>query len=326
MYYSQASKYEPKIEKSESKKDKVQYLKMHYQEKVNAFYMFEVLFYSSATTYLSIFFNKLDYNLALIFIFIFPFFIVGFIFRYFIYSIGIRLSNNLITSFIPLLFIIAKINTPLMEVLHFINKKIGGRGEEENVREELNAILENAHEDGSLESSEYQILSNMMKFHDVHVADIMTPRTVIYSLNANKTVEEVLNSNGLKMYSRIPIWEGDSLDKGLIGYVLTKDILQAALNGKKDKKLREFQRQIYFVPENIELDSALEQFLKNKQQFMMVIDEYGGIDGLLSMEDVMETILGVEIIDEMDKFEDLRTFAIKNRDKRIANSQKNLDI
>lgn len=326
MYYSQAAKYEPKIENSESKKDKVQYLKLHYQEKVNAFYMFEVLFYSSATTYLSIFFNKLDYNLALIFIFIFPVFIVGFIFRYFIYSVGIRLSNNLITSLIPLLYIIAKINTPLMEVLHFINKKIGGRGEEENVREELNAILENAHEDGSLENSEYQILSNMMKFHDVHVADIMTPRTVIYSLNANKTVEEVLNSNGLKMYSRIPIWEGDSLDKGLIGYVLTKDILQAALNGKKDKKLREFQRQIYFVPENIELDSALEQFLKNKQQFMMVIDEYGGIDGLLSMEDVMETILGVEIIDEMDKFEDLRTFAIKNRDKRIANSQKNLDI
>lgn len=205
-----------------------------------------------------------------------------------------------------------------MSFLQLLAEKIGGRKVDEDTREELDAMVESAHDEGSIDSSEYRILKNIIKFKEVFVSDVMTPRTVVFSLNADKTIEEVLNNNGLKMYSRIPLWEGESLDKGLIGYILSKDILQAALSGKTNITLREFMRVINFIPENVELDVALDQFLNNKQHLMAVIDEYGGFDGLITMEDVLETILGVEIMDEADRIEDLRSLAIKKRDRRIS--------
>lgn len=320
LYYSQENKYSQYIKSSNTLNSKIQYLKTHYEEKVNAFYLFEVFFYSSATTYLNHFFNDNHLNWAIVFTFVLSLFIIGFIVRFFIYSLGIRFSNKLIIPFISLIYLFAKLNAPIQVILQLINEKIGGRKDEEDPREELNAILENAHEEGSMENTEYRILTNMMKYHDVHVSDIMTPRTVVFSLSADKTIGEVMTSSGVRMYSRIPIWENDSLDKGLIGYVVAKDILQAALQGKTELKLKEFNRKIYFIPENIELDVALEHFLKTKQHFLMVIDEYGGVSGLLSMEDVLETILGEEIVDEFDKIDDLRTFAMKIRDKRISQS------
>ena len=319
LYYSQASKYEDFISNSNIKQKKIQYLKLHYQEKVNAFYMFEVLFYSTSTTYLSIFFNNLDFNWIVTSLLILPIFTFGFILRFLIYSIGIRFSNILIVNLIGLLYYFAKINTPLIGILQMINHKVGGRNDDEDARDELKSMVETAHEEGSIEASEYRILKNIMKFNDVYVCDVMTPRTVVISFEADRLVEDVIHEVGLRVYSRIPIWEGDSLDKGLIGYVLSKDILHAALNGKQKTKLRDYIRQIHFVPENVELDVALEHFLKNKQHLMVVIDEHGGFDGLISMEDVLETILGVEIMDEADKIEDLRSLATMKRDKRIAN-------
>ncbi len=205
-----------------------------------------------------------------------------------------------------------------MSFLQLLAEKIGGRKVDEDTREELDAMVESAHDEGSIDSSEYRILKNIIKFKEVFVSDVMTPRTVVFSLNADKTIEEVLNNNGLKMYSRIPLWEDESLDKGLIGYILSKDILQAALSGKTNITLREFMRVINFIPENVELDVALDQFLNNKQHLMAVIDEYGGFDGLITMEDVLETILGVEIMDEADRVEDLRSLAIEKRDRRIS--------
>lgn len=210
-----------------------------------------------------------------------------------------------------------------MNFLQLLAEKIGGRKVDEDTREELDAMVETAHDEGSIETSEYRILKNIIKFKEVFVSDIMTPRTVVISLNADKTIEEVINNNGLKMYSRIPIWEGESLDKGLLGYILSKDILQAALSGKTNLTLREFIRTINYIPENVELDVALDHFLNNKQHLMAVIDEYGGFDGLITMEDVLETILGVEIMDEADRIEDLRSLAIKKRDKRISIFMKN---
>jgi CBS domain containing-hemolysin-like protein len=94
--------------------------------------------------------------------------------------------------------------------------------------------------------------------------------------------------------------------------------LYAALKGNSSKKLRDFSREVYIIPENAELDKALDQFLQRKQHIAIVVDEYGGVEGLLTMEDVMETILGVEIVDEADKVVDLRLVAKERRDKRIA--------
>ncbi|MGA2296429.1 MAG: CBS domain-containing protein, partial [FCB group bacterium] len=120
------------------------------------------------------------------------------------------------------------------------------------------------------------------------------------------------------MYSRFPVWEGESLDKGVIGYTMSREVYHAALTGKSGQKLRELARDIYFIPENAELDIALDRFIKRRQHLFIVVDEYGGVEGLLTMEDVLETILGVEIVDEADKVVDLREVAKHLRDKRIA--------
>jgi len=103
----------------------------------------------------------------------------------------------------------------------------------------------------------------------------------------------------------------------VIGYVTTKDVLNAALNNQNEKTLSDFARPINFIPENAVLGVALEELLLNKQHLYLVVDEYGGIEGLISLEDVIETILGEEIIDEADKVADLRLLAKQKREARI---------
>ena len=197
-------------------------------------------------------------------------------------------------------------------------KLITGKTEQEASREELTAMVESARQEGTLDDEEYRILKNIMHFSDVLVSDVMTPRTVVFSCNAMKTVGEIVNLPEMQMYSRIPIWDGNSLDDGVIGYVMSKDVYYAALTGKNNLPLKNLLREIDVIPENAQLDMALNRFLKKRQHIFLVVDEYGGIEGIITMEDVLETILGVEIVDEADRIVDLRELAKLHRDKRIA--------
>ncbi|MCS6809302.1 MAG: CNNM domain-containing protein [Bacteroidota bacterium] len=191
------------------------------------------------------------------------------------------------------------------------------KDDDEVVREELDEILETAHDEGSLDIGEYQRLKNFVRFNEVLVSDVMTPRTVIFSCSCDMTVEETIKLPELQQYSRFPIYEADSIDS-VIGYVLTKDVLWAFINRQHTLQLRELSREVYFIPENIDLDRALQNFLERRQHLFVVVDEYGGVEGLITMEDVMETLLGAEILDEVDKISNLRALAAKHRDERIA--------
>jgi CBS domain containing-hemolysin-like protein len=191
------------------------------------------------------------------------------------------------------------------------------RDDEEIIREELDEILETAHDEGSLDAEEYKRLKNFVRFNEVYVLDVMTPRTVIFSCPCHLTVEEAIKLPEMRQYSRFPVYEEDSIDS-VVGYVLTKDIFWSLLSGQKDVLLRNLSREVYFIPENIDLDRALQNFLERREHLFVVVDEYGGVEGLLTMEDVMETLLGVEILDEMDKVSNLRHLAAERRDERIA--------
>lgn len=191
------------------------------------------------------------------------------------------------------------------------------RDDEEVIREELDEILETAHDEGSLDADEYKRLKNFVRFNEVYVSDVMTPRTVIFSCPCHLTVEEAIKLPEMRQYSRFPVYEEDSIDS-VVGYVLTKDIFWSLLSGQKDVLLRDLSREVYFIPENIDLDRALQNFLERREHLFVVVDEYGGVEGLLTMEDVMETLLGAEILDEMDKVSNLRHLAAERRDERIA--------
>lgn len=189
--------------------------------------------------------------------------------------------------------------------------------EEEEAREELEALVETAREEGALDAGEYRIMTNIMRLSSIEVSDVMTPRTVVSSLNAEHTVEDVIKLPELQMFSRMPVYDGADLD-AVVGYVMTKDILRAALAGRNTVHIAKLKRDVAFIPENIMLDKALEQFLQKRQHLFMVVDEYGGVEGLITMEDVLETMLGAEIIDEADHVVDLRALAKQRRDARIA--------
>lgn len=188
---------------------------------------------------------------------------------------------------------------------------------EEEAREELEALVETARDEGALDPGEYRIMTNIMRLSSIEVSDVMTPRLVVFGLQQDTTITEAIKNPELQMYSRFPVFEEESLDT-VSGYVMTKDVLRAALAGRQSVELSKLKRDVAFVPENASLDQALEQFLQKRQHLFMVVDEYGGVEGLITMEDVMESVLGVEIVDEADHVVDLRAVAKQRRDARIA--------
>lgn len=294
-------------------------LKLRGEESVNSFILLEFATYfvvallagATAVAY----FEKF-YYLAYSFLILFP---VIAALRTIFHAAGRRFADNLALRASPQLKFFSALTLPFVSLAHFLDLKLGGADKEEASRDEIAALFETAREEGSLEPGEYRILKNMMLFSSVPVSDVMTPRTVIFSCRADSTVGKALDMPELQMYSRFPIWEGDSIDKGIIGYVMSKDVLSAGLNGMSSIKLREFARDAYFIPESVELDAALEEFLRRRNHMFVVVDEYGGVEGLITMEDVLETMLGAEIVDEADKVVDLRAFAKEKRDRRVAN-------
>ncbi len=232
-------------------------------------------------------------------------------------ALGHRYSKYILSKQWMAAYAVSTLFKPFSAVLDKLFVLISGRAAE-NALEELDDLVETAHDGGELEHGEYRLLKNIMQFSDVLVSDVMTPRTVVFSLSAGLTASAALLAPELQMYSRIPIWQGSSLDEGAIGYVMSKDIMKAVIQGRGECTLSSLSRELQFIPDNASLDVALESFLEKRQHAFLVVDEYGGIDGLITMEDVLETILGVEIVDEADRFVDLRELAKHRRDRRIA--------
>jgi len=232
-------------------------------------------------------------------------------------GIAIRFNIKLAVKFFGLLKITYKSAKPLASLYYKIVSLFSGKDEDEATRDEINALVETAMEDGALDEDEYRLMKNVMHYSDVLVSDVMTPRTVVFSCEANKTVEDAINLPDIQNYSRFPIWDGKSLDENVVGYVVTKEILNAALKKNENVRLRAYAREIHYIPENAALDAALEQFIKLRQHIFLVVDEYGGIEGILSLEDILENILGVEIVDEADRVVDMRELAKQRRDRRI---------
>lgn len=288
-----------------------------FDEHINEFLLFELLFAGLSLSLLIIYldhtYNTLHLEIAVILVTIF----VYFFFHHLFYSYGERKSNSFAMKYAQVLYFVHILVRPLVVLINKITQRVKGKTENEESINEIVEMVESARDEGALDDEEYRLLKNIMNFSDVLVMDVMTPRTVIFSCNADSTVAEVVNNPGLQVYSRIPVWDGSSLDEKVIGYVLSKDVFKAALNNQMDLKLRSFTRDIYIIPETAQLNVALEKFLKRRQHIFIVVDEYGSISGLITMEDVLETILGAEIMDEADKVQDLRKLASEKRDQRI---------
>ena len=181
-------------------------------------------------------------------------------------------------------------------------------------REEFIAMAGIGQRAGKIDQRESRIIKNLFRFDSLKAKDIMTPRTVISGLPQDMSVTESLDAKPSMTHSRLPLYQGN-LDH-ITGFILRDDLLIAKAQDRGDVKLETLKREIKTVHEDISLSNLLEFLLEKRQYITLVIDEYGGTQGLVTTEDVVETLLGMEIVDEMDRVEDMQVLARKQWAKR----------
>ena len=169
--------------------------------------------------------------------------------------------------------------------------------------------------EGVFEESESHIISNMLKFNTIRAEDIMTPRTVVIAASESMTVEEFHKANSDLRFSRIPVYQEDSIDQ-ITGYILKTEVLSSIINEDTDLTLAMIKREIIIVNENTPLPDLFDHLVQKREHIALVIDEFGGMAGIVTMEDVIETLLGLEIVDELDRAEDMQALARKNWQQR----------
>lgn len=174
-------------------------------------------------------------------------------------------------------------------------------------RDELHVLADISEEEGELEEDEEAVIHNLLALRETPVKDIMTPRTVTLAFDHGWTIRQVLDETKILRFGRMPVYE-ESIDQ-LSGFVLRSDILMAASMDEWDKQLVELKKPILTIGMDDSVDLALETFLKSKVQILAVTDDFGGTAGLVTMEDAIETLLGEEIVDELDEHEDMRELA-----------------
>jgi CBS domain containing-hemolysin-like protein len=139
----------------------------------------------------------------------------------------------------------------------------------------------------------------------------MTPRTVVFTLPTSTSLADAAANDQLLQHSRVPVYDDDPDD--VVGIIHRRDILQAAAKDEFDTTLDQLMRPVHFVVEGAKLDQLLRAFLEQRQHLMVVTDEFGTVSGIVTLEDVLEEILGREIVDEFDEVADLRAFARQQR-------------
>ncbi|MEM9468885.1 MAG: hemolysin family protein [Pseudomonadota bacterium] len=184
-------------------------------------------------------------------------------------------------------------------------------------RDEIKAMVEIGKEEGLFNKEEHKIFTNLIKIRQISVRSIMTPRTVIFSLQQDLTAQEFFKNYGSNPFSRIPVFRDNQDD--IIGYVLKVDLLAAQAEDNYDKKLYEFARDFVMLSDKATAFEAYNRLIYEKSHIALVIDEYGTVQGLLTLEDVVETIIGLEITDESDTVEDMQILA-QNRWRKRAQS------
>ena len=198
---------------------------------------------------------------------------------------------------------ISIVTAPFVKLLTFstnmVSKIFGvGEAEEEVVtEEEIKMMIDQGEEKGTIEKGERQLLNNVFEFNDIIVSEVMTPRTDIYAIDIKDNVKELLDEMDEFKYSRIPVYE-ENIDN-IKGILFIKDIIKPLKNNEQID-FKKIMREPYFVPESKDIDELFKEMQQNKVQMAIAIDEYGGTAGLITMEDIIEELVG-NILDEYDE-------------------------
>ena len=218
--------------------------------------------------------------------------------------------------------------TGILWTLQLFTRLIGKKGAHGSVlsREDFTAMAEIAQEEGVVQESESKVIQNLLSFDEIQAKDIMTPRTVMKLASEEMLIREFVEENPQLRFSRIPLY-GEDPDN-ITGYVLKDQVLEGLIDHKGEEPLKCLRREIQVTDRATPLPTLFDTFISNREHMALVVDEYGSVSGLVTMEDVIETLLGLEIMDESDNVEDLQLLARKNwetRAKRLGIVQENFD-
>jgi len=230
-----------------------------------------------------------------------------------------RQLANFTAKTLKILILILKY-TGLLWILQFFTKLVGSKGHNGSVlsREDFTAMTDIAHEEGLFQQSESTIIKNLLRLNEVLVKDIMTPRAVVKVASQDKTVMEFFKDNPKLRFSRIPIYD-KNIDN-ITGFVLKDTILEEIINENGHVALGEIKRPLIVTERDTPIPKLFDSLIAKREQIALVVDEYGSVSGLVSMEDVIETLLGLEIMDETDSIADLQLLARKNWETRTKES------
>jgi CBS domain containing-hemolysin-like protein len=210
---------------------------------------------------------------------------------------------------------------PVVKLSEFVSKAMSSPSEEPDItRDEMIKHAELGVEEGTIKAKESVIIRNLLKLDKIYVSDIMTPRSVFTALDGSLSVDEVAKKFKPIRFSRLPVY-AESLDN-IIGMTHRYKILEALSQDQHTKLIRDLILPINSVSERMSVSQALDFFIKEKDHLALVTDEYGSVTGLVTLEDTVETLLGVEIVDEFDNIEDMRKYALEQWQQRKTSNRR----
>ncbi|AWW31110.1 hemolysin [Echinicola strongylocentroti] len=196
---------------------------------------------------------------------------------------------------------------PLVKVSEYLTQFFKSEEQHTTSREELAAMTTIATKEGIFKEDESKIIQNLIRFRSILVTNVMTPRTVTVAMEENETVKDFYAQSDSRRFSRFPIYN-ETIDN-ITGYIMKHDVLAELAEDHFGKKLVELKREITIVYENYPIPSVLETMLNKREHIALVVDKYGGMSGIVTMEDILETLLGMEIQDESDEEKDMQVLA-----------------
>jgi len=207
---------------------------------------------------------------------------------------------------------------PIVVASQWLTRIISRKKDETAVsREEVAAMADMGEDEGVIDEDENKIIQNVIKLDSVKATDVMTPRVVAAIAPESMTLKEFYQKKEFTHFSRIPIYADN--EDFLTGYVLRSDVLTQLTEDHMDKKLGELKRRIFLVTKNTSVSEVWDKLLRNREQLAAIIDEYGTFQGIITLEDIIETIFGLEIIDESDEVTDMQQYARERWQQRVKN-------
>ena len=209
------------------------------------------------------------------------------------------------------------ITYPMVIFFPYITRLFTSKKNEQTIsRNEISELANIGVEEGVFEKKENKIIQNLIRLKNIRIFEIMTPRVVVTTADENMTLEDFLKNKEFLHFSRIPIYSDNN--ENISGYVLREIVFEKLAENKTGLKLKDIKREIVAVYTTDPIFKVWEMLLEKKEHIAIIMDEYGGIDGIATMEDIIETLLGFEIVDEKDKITDMQQFARSRWETRKA--------